>query len=52
MRCLICYDATWINKLAPAFRLPHFAKNAKEGAPTVLLMPVSFKGWATRLQCP
>jgi len=47
-RYLIGYDATWINNLRLHFRLPPFAKNAKDGAPIFLLMTGRSKAWATR----
>ena len=47
-RYLIGYDATWINNLRLHFRLPPFAKNAKDGAPILLLMTGRSKAWATR----
>ena len=31
------------------FRVPPFTKNAKDGAPTPLVMPAKSKTWATRL---
>jgi hypothetical protein len=30
------------------FRVPPFTKNAKDGAPTPLVMPAKSKTWATR----
>jgi len=30
------------------FRVPPFAKNAKDGAPILLVMPAKSKAWATR----
>jgi len=56
MRYLICYDAAWVNKTCGCIpdsrpfgsaqgRL--FAKNAKDGTPTVLLMLAGSKTWAT-----
>jgi hypothetical protein len=32
------------------FRVPPFAKNAKDGAPMLLVMPAKSKAWATRLR--
>jgi hypothetical protein len=32
------------------FRVPPFAKNAKDGAPILLVMPAKSKAWANRQQ--
>jgi hypothetical protein len=47
----VLFDLLWTRDqthLPPEFPTPAFAKNAKNGAPTMLVMLATSKAWATR----